>query len=332
MAELIEIVLSKIHPNRLNPRLDINIERLNELADSIREVGLLEPIIVRPVGEEYEVVVGERRYRASQQAGLRQIPAIVREFTEEQVIALNLVENVQREDLSAVEKGNCCKQLLEKFPEKYPTRETVGKKIGVSADTVGGWLRLTAAPAEIQRMVAPAAKAGVPREMGKLDYSTALSITRQIPESTRQVEVAKEIASRPIHGRKAREVVAKAAEEPEKPVEEIVEEIFEEPCELVFEAADKDLVVKGLQTQITRTNAPDSRIKVGSVVHASVAEPHFADLRVAAVERKRLKFFTEEDAKAEGGYTLDKFKAAWKRRYGTWNENQLVHVVRFEKI
>jgi ParB/RepB/Spo0J family partition protein len=332
MAELRDIALSKIHPNRLNPRLDINIERLNELADSIREVGLLEPIIVRPVDEEYEVVVGERRYRASQQAGLQKIPVIVREFTEEQVIALNLIENVHREDLSAVEKGNCCKQLLEKFPEKYPTKETVGKKIGVSAETVGSWLKLTEAPAEIQRMVAPAEKAGVPREMGKLDYGTALSITRQIPEPTRQVEVAKEIASKPIHGRKAREVVAKAAEEPEKPVEEIVKEVYEEPCELIFEAADKEPVIKGLQTQTTRTNAPDSRIRVGSVVHASVMEPHFADLRVVSVERKRLKFFTEEDAKAEGGYTLDKFKAAWKRKHDEWNENQLVYVIRFEKV
>jgi ParB family chromosome partitioning protein len=79
MSETImEIDLKKIRPSKLNPRLELNLERLAELAVSIREVGLLEPIIVRPVAEEFEVVVGERRYRASQQAGLEKVPAIIR--------------------------------------------------------------------------------------------------------------------------------------------------------------------------------------------------------------------------------------------------------------
>ncbi|MCK4933787.1 ParB/RepB/Spo0J family partition protein, partial [Candidatus Bathyarchaeota archaeon] len=118
LVELVLLELDRIKPNRLNPRFDINIEKLNELADSIRQVGLLEPIIVRPIGDEFEVVVGERRYRASQQVGLLQVPAIVRNIADEQVIELNLIENVQREDLNAVEKGNCCRQLLEKYPQK----------------------------------------------------------------------------------------------------------------------------------------------------------------------------------------------------------------------
>jgi ParB family chromosome partitioning protein len=331
MAELKEIELGRIHPNRLNPRLDINIERLNELADSIRQVGLLEPIIIRPSGNEYEVVVGERRYRAAQQAGLQKIPAIVRNFTDEQVIELNLVENIQREDLSAVEKGNCCKQLLEKYPDKYPTKETLGQRIGVSADTINNWLKLTEAPPEIQKMITPAEKAGVPREMGKLDYSTALTITRQIEEPERQVEVAKEIAAKPVHGRKARQVIAKAAKEPEKSVEEILKEVIEEPLELTFAEDVKDPILKGLKTQNTSATAPDPRIRAGNIVYATILEPRFADLRVLSIERKRLKYFSEEDAKAEGGYTLEQFKQAWKKKHGDWNENQLVYVIRFQK-
>jgi ParB/RepB/Spo0J family partition protein len=283
------------------------------------------------MGEVYEVVVGERRYRASQQAGLQKVPAVVRDFTDEQVTALNLIENIQREDLSAVEKGNCCKQLLEKYPDKYPSKEVIGKKVGVSPDTVSNWLKLTEAPAEIQRMIAPVEKAGVPREMGKLDYSTALSITRQIQEPERQIEVAREIASKPIHGRKARQIVTKAAEEPEKPIEDIMKEVIEEPLELTFTAEDKAPIIRGLKTQTTRANPPDSRIKAGSVVRATVMEPDFANLRVVSVERKRLKYFTEEDAKAEGGYTLDEFKKAWRRKNGAWDESQLVYVMRFEK-
>ncbi|MFP3985036.1 MAG: ParB/RepB/Spo0J family partition protein [Candidatus Bathyarchaeia archaeon] len=333
MFELKEIELARIRPNRLNPRLDINIERLNELADSITQVGLLEPIIVRPLATgEYEVVVGERRYRASQQAGLQRILAIVRDFTDEQVIELNLVENVQREDLNAVEKGNCCKQLLEKYPEKYPSKEVVSARIGVSADTVDNWLRLTEAPTEIQRMIAPTEKAGVPRELGKLDYSTAVAITRRIKEPARQVEVAKEIASKPVHGRKARQVVAKAAEQPEEAVEKIVDQVIEEPCELTFAAEEKMLIMKKVKTQTTRTVAPEPKIRAGNLVYATVSEPRFADLRVVAVERKRLKYFSDEDARAEGGYTSEEFKKNWRKRHGEWNENQLVHVIRFVKV
>ncbi len=332
MVELKDIDLAQIRPNRLNPRLEINIERLNELADSIRQIGLLEPILVRPVGTEYEVVVGERRYRASQQAGLESVPAIVGHFTDEQVVELNLIENIQREDLSAVEKGNCCKQLLEKYKEKYPTREAVATKIGVSTDTVNNWLKLTEAPEEVQRLVEPVEKAGVPRELGKLDYSTALTITRQIGEPSRQIEVAKEIASKAVHGRKARKVVEKAAAELDKPVEEIVKEVVEEPFELIFKVFEKDPIIKGLQTQITRTSAPDPRIKAGNKVYATILEPRFADLQILSVERKRLKYFSEEDAKAEGSRTLEEFRQLWEKRHGGWDEDQLVYIVRFEKI
>lgn len=330
--KLVDIELNRIKPNRLNPRFEINIERLNELADSIRQVGLLEPIIVRPAGDGFEVVVGERRYRASQQAGLHQIPAIIQDLTDGQVIELNLVENIQREDLSAVEKGNCCTQLLQKYSQKYPTKESLAKKIGVSVDTINNWLKLTEAPVEIQKMIAPAKKAGVPRPLGKLDYNTALTITRQIDEPTRQVEVAKEIAERPVHGRTARRVVAKIAKEPERSVEEILKEAIEGPIELTFTAAEKEPVLKGLRTQMTTTVSPDPKVKAGKVAFATVLEPHFADLQIVSVERKHLKYFNEADAKAEGDYTLEEFREAWKKKHGEWDENQLIFITRFKKI
>jgi len=333
LADLVsEVELKKIRPNRLNPRLNINVERLNELAESIKQVGMLEPIIVRPTDDGYEVVVGERRYRASQQAGLQKIPVIIRDYTDEQVIELNLVENIQREDLSAVEKGNCCKQLMEKFSDKYPTQGTIARKIGVSNESISAWLRLTKAPEEVQKIIAPAEKAGVPREEGKLDYSTAVAITRSIEEPERQLEVAKEIAKSPLHRKKARQVVAIAAKEPERPVEEVVKEVAEAPYQLSFRLDSVQPILNGVKTQITKKGIPDSKIKTGAVVHAAVWEPHFTDLRIVSVERKRLKYFTEEDAKAEGGYTLEEFKKIWKGQHGEWNENELVYIIHFEKI
>jgi ParB family chromosome partitioning protein len=329
--ELREVELKKIRPNRLNPRLDINIERLNELAESIKQIGILEPLILRPTSDGYEVVVGERRYRAAQQAQLEMVPAIIRNYSDEQVIELNLIENIQREELSAVEKGNCCKQLIEKYPEKYASRQEIGKRIGISQETISTWLKLTEAPEQLQKMIAPAEKAGVPRELGKIDYSTAVAITRQIPEPERQIEVAKEIAQKPVYGKEAREVIKKAAKEPRKPVREVVEEVIEAPSDLVFRLAEADPVLKGLKTQITQKNAPDSKIRPGTQVIGAVLEPRFIDLRIVSVERKRLKYFTSEDGKKEGGYTLEEFKKQWKERYGDWNENELVYMIHFEK-
>jgi len=327
-----EVELKKIRPNRLNPRLSINVERLNELADSIRQMGVLEPLIVRPVDDGYEVVIGERRYRASQQAGLHKVPVIVRDYTDEQVIELNLVENIQREDLSAVEKGNCCKQLIEKFSDKYPTQGTIARKIGVSNESISAWIRLTKAPEEIQKIIAPAEKAGVPREEGKLDYSTAVAITRQIDEPERQVEVAMEIAKSQLHREKAQQAVTIAAREPERPAQEVVKEVAEMPYDLSFRLESVQPILSGVKKQITKKGIPDLKIKAGAVVHAAVWEPHFADLRIISVERKRLKYFTEEDAKAEGGYTLEDFKRAWKKQYGEWNESELVYIIHFERM
>lgn len=333
MADLVsEVELKKIRPNRLNPRLSMNVERLNELADSIKQMGVLEPLIVRPTDDGYEVVVGERRYRASQQAGLQKIPVIVKDYTDEQVIELNLVENIQREDLSAVEKGNCCKQLMEKLPDKYPTQGTIARRIGVSNESISAWLRLTKAPEEIQKIVAPAEKAGVPREEGKLDYSTAVAITRRIEEPERQIEVAKEIAKSPLHRQKAKQVVTIAAKEPARPVEEVVKEVAEAPYELSFRLDSVQPILEGVKSQVTKKGIPDPKIKAGAIVNAAVWEPHFADLRIVSVERKRLKYFTEEDAKAEGGYTLEEFKKMWKKQHGEWNENELVYIIHFERM
>lgn len=331
MVELTELELNRISPNRFNPRLDVNIERLNELADSIKQVGLLEPLIVRPKGDRFEVVVGERRYRAAQQAGLEKVPVIVRSLTDVEVIELNLIENVQRVDLSAVEKGNCCRQLLDQYPQEYSSRQTLADKVGVSVNTITKWLKLLEAPEEIQKMIKPSVKPGVPRERGELDYSTALAITSQVEEPSMQIRLAEEIADKQIRGRRAQKAIARVAREPERSIEDILEEMVEEPLELPFEADEKEAIIKGSKSQTTRLIAPDRRIRAGSKVYASVSEPRFAELRILSIERKRLKHYSEEDAIAEGSSSLREFQEVWRRRHGQWNEDQLVYVIRFER-
>ncbi|MCJ7634295.1 ParB/RepB/Spo0J family partition protein [Candidatus Bathyarchaeota archaeon] len=332
MPSVQEIELSKIQNNKLNPRLDINPQEIDELIQSIRTVGILQPIIVRPIGsEKFEIVVGQRRFIAANKIGMKTIPAFVREYSDDEVVELNLVENIQRAELSAVEKGRSCKELMEKYPRLYSNIDAVASKIGVSGTTLRSWLQLVEAPLEIQKMVAPAQKIGVPRETGKIDWDTAVSITRRIDSKERQVEVAKEIARKPIYRREAREVISRAAREPEKSVETLIREVLETPYELPFRIGHMDPILNGTKTQTSRKGIPDPKVRLGAKIHAAVWEPHFAELRITSIERKRLGDFTEEDARREGGYTLEHFKEVWKNLHGEWNENESVFVIQFVK-
>jgi len=326
-----EIELKKIHPNRLNPRLEIDLEALNELSDSIKQTGLIEPIIVRPTQDGYEIVVGERRYRAAQQAGLEKLQAIVKNLSDEQVIELNIIENVHRQDLSAVEKGNSCKKLLERYPKVYPNREELAKKLGVSIPTINVWLQLVNAPLPLQKMIEPAQRS-LPRRSGKLDYDTAVSIVRQIKEPERQVEVAQEIAKRPIYRRVARQIIKEVSKAPDKPVKEVIQEVEQTPYELPFRLNHAELIRKGAKIQTTRTGIPDPRIREGSIVYAAIWEPHFAEIKITNITKKKLGDFTEEDARREGGYSLSEFKNVWRELHGEWNPSETVYVIIFRRI
>src|SRR2546428_6338351 len=121
MTRFESISLKKVKPNRLNPRSEFRKEALDQLSDSVQLFGLLQPIVVRPSNATFEVVVGERRYRAALQAGLDEIRAVIREYSDEEVLELNLVENLHREDLTAIERGKTCIELLRKFAKKYPS-------------------------------------------------------------------------------------------------------------------------------------------------------------------------------------------------------------------
>lgn len=327
-----EIELKRIRPSKLNPRLDVNIERLNELAASIRELGLLQPIIVRAADDQYEVIIGERRYRASQQAGLERIPAIVRDYTDDEVAQVNLVENIQREELSAIEKGKVCKYLLENCKEKYPSQTALAKKIGVSNDAISLWLRtVDVVPEEAQGYIAPSTVSGQVPD-GKIDYLTAVRVGRSVEEPEKRVEVIKRLAERKLPSKERAKVIEKLARQPEKPIEQVIKEVEETPYEMQFQSVDKEPILKGIKIQTSRPNLPDEKVKPGAIVRAAIWEPDVADLRILSIERKRLKYFNEDDAKRESGYTLEQFKKQWKKTHGEWDENQLVYVIHFEKL
>jgi ParB family transcriptional regulator, chromosome partitioning protein len=150
-SALRELPLSSIEPNARQPREHFEEEALVALTDSIRELGVLQPVLVRPVGDErYELIAGERRWRAAKRAGLPVIPALVREVEESGALERALVENVQRQDLNPLEEAAAYQQLIEDFGL---THEDVARRIGKSRSAISNALRLLQLPPTIQALV-----------------------------------------------------------------------------------------------------------------------------------------------------------------------------------
>lgn len=148
--KVVEIPLAQIRANPYQPRKTFNEESIGELAASIREHGVIQPIIVRSVVKGYEIIAGERRYRASQQCGRATIPAVVRKFTDQQVMEIALIENLQREDLNAMEVAHAYQALMNQF--SY-TQEELSVKVGKSRSHIANFLRLLQLPQEIKDYV-----------------------------------------------------------------------------------------------------------------------------------------------------------------------------------
>jgi len=145
-----EIEVASIRPNQYQPRERFDEEMLHSLTESIREVGILQPVLVRPMGEEFELIAGERRWRAARRLGLARIPALVRESDDAAALEEALVENVHRADLNALEEAAAYQQLIEDFSL---THDEVATRVGKSRTSVTNMLRLLQLPPTVQRLV-----------------------------------------------------------------------------------------------------------------------------------------------------------------------------------
>jgi len=146
-AGIVEIPLDLIKANPEQPRKHFSQELLLELADSIKSQGIISPILVKPSGDEYIIVAGERRYRASRLAGKESIPVIIRDFTEEETLEIALIENIQRQDLSPMEEAKAYRHMMEKLDM---TQQEVADKVGKKRSTVANSLRLLNLTEEVQ--------------------------------------------------------------------------------------------------------------------------------------------------------------------------------------
>ncbi len=185
-----DVPIEKIHPNANQPRRHFNEDALEELSESIRSNGVLQPILVRDHGErsgEYEIVAGERRWRAAQRAQLHQVPVVIREIDDGQALELALVENLQREDLMALEEADAYHHLMETFGY---TQEALAKDLGKSRSHIANTLRLRALPDAVKALLEEGElRAGHARALLSADQPETLA--RQIVRkrlSVRQVE------------------------------------------------------------------------------------------------------------------------------------------------
>jgi ParB family chromosome partitioning protein len=142
--------IEEIIPNRSQPRKHFDESKLRELAESIREKGVLEPLIVRRSDQGYELIVGERRWRAAQKAGLKEVPVVVKEVEKREALEISLIENLQREDLNPIEAAEGFKDLIEEF---NISQEDLSKRIGKDRTTITNTLRLLKLPAEVRNQL-----------------------------------------------------------------------------------------------------------------------------------------------------------------------------------
>jgi len=143
--------IEEVHPNPFQPRKAFDDEHLQELVESIREKGILQPLLVRRKGEGYELIAGERRWRAAQKAGIKEVPIVIKEVPDSEILELSLIENIQRENLNPIEEGEAFKRLIEQF---HLTQEEVSRKVGKDRSTITNTVRLLKLPPEIRQSLA----------------------------------------------------------------------------------------------------------------------------------------------------------------------------------
>lgn len=242
--EIIEVDLDELRPNPYQPRQIFDDEALNDLAESIKEHGVFQPIIIKKSIKGYEIIAGERRVRASKLAGLLKIPAIIRNLDDEQMMEIALLENLQRENLSAIEEAVAYKSMIEKLSL---TQDELSKKVGKSRSHITNILGLLRLPNEVQEMVAT--------NQISMGHARVLS---KLEDDNKIVEMANEIVSKKIPVRELEQVSEtenKKVKIERRPKQENTDYKYVE--ELLREKLDTRVKIKDKKIEITFTNVAD---------------------------------------------------------------------------
>ena len=193
--DLIEIGIEQIDPSEVQPRQVFGQERLEELAASLKANGIIQPVVVRRRGDRFQLIAGERRWRAAQLAGIHKIPAVVKDVPDSRVLELSLIENLQRENLNPIEEANAYKNLLDRL--NY-TQDQLAQRVGKDRSSIANSLRLLKLPASIRALV----------EEGKLSMGHARALIG-LSSAAEQEAIAKRIVSDSLSVREAERLAKK---------------------------------------------------------------------------------------------------------------------------
>lgn len=241
--KIIEMKINDIEPNVNQPRKNFDDEKIDDLAASIAEHGVLQPIIVAKKDDYYQIIAGERRWRASKKAGLKTIPAIVRDYDEKKIREVALIENIQRQDLNAIETAKAIKELME---EHALTQEELAKTLGKSRSAIANTLRILNLDERVQEMV----------EEGKLTEGHARTLA-SIESPQKQYKLAMDIINLDLSVRDAEELTKeeKAATKKKSPKKETSK------LEIIYKDIENRLK-KALETKVSFRPMTKSRGKI----------------------------------------------------------------------
>jgi len=208
-ADVNHVDIRKIEPNRGQPRQYFDQEALEELADSIRAYGVIQPLILKDNGDHYSIIAGERRFRAARLANLDSVPAVIKDYTDLEILQIALVENIQRQDLTPIEEAQCYKRLMDEF---FFSQEDIASKVGKSRAAISSAVRLLELDGRVQELVSD----------GRLTVSHA-RVLLAIKDGDSQLTVADQIVEGELSVRISEALVAEFLredkEEPKRPEE-----------------------------------------------------------------------------------------------------------------
>ena len=233
--DFLEIDIDRISPNAQQPRTTFREESLEELAQSIRANGVVQPILVRKHGLGYELVAGERRWRAAQRAGLHKIPAVVKDVPDEKLLELALIENIQREELNPIEEANAYQRLIQDFNLR---QEDIARQVGKERSSIANMLRLLRLSPDVQQLV----------EDFRISMGHARAIL-SLEDETLQRQVAEDIIAKGLSVRET---------------ERIVRRLIDGPPQQTAQPKEADPNLKAAETKLQRTLNTKVRITTGA--------------------------------------------------------------------
>ena len=237
------VKITKIEPNREQPRKNFDEDALQELAESIKQFGLLQPILVQDRKTYYEIIAGERRWRAAKLAGLKEVPVIIRNYTEQEIVEISLIENIQREDLNPIEEALAYKRLLTEFNLK---QDEVAERVSKSRTAVTNSMRLLKLCDEVQQMIID--------DMISTGHARAL-ISIEDPEE--QYAIAQRVFDEKMSVRDIEKLV-KNLNKPEKPKKEVTED---KSLDIIYQDIEEKLK-QTLDTKVAITSKGNGAGKI----------------------------------------------------------------------